>query len=1334
MDLFTEPAFRAEALESWKKIEFCQTFVREAAIPLLMGFSAMVTYLRPLDTFPCMTTSECFNFVLSTVFAVYDMVLNIDELDVLDGQFICSITQERFLDPVMTVDGFNYERYAIQDWFEAGKRTSPKTGLVLSRLDLVPNHKLKQKIDSMINADVRKVLEFFVFDIIFADSNDRNAIPVKLLDELTLFASGRTPHHSKSSSGSTGLNFSQSSVINLLRELLKIRESSFADVDTFLTRELHEATVAFGSLDSPLGMAYLTVIEEQLVHSRVDYSDIRYDVKSIINIRPGQVSSRAALDSIAHIRFLLNDFANRLCGAVPCSLQDPQFQAISERVTLLLENEAPGSMGRSMRMYLLKLLERNQGVSFLRNALSASPLLETKWLQHWRQSEDVGLIRFIGSNKLPKSNPFMAFPLFREMQDAVTHFLKSENLASFEGAVQAAMALNYKHARSALMLAFFHEISLLSVLPADMTRDVRSRAFSLQTWAKTTDSLGFSKGNNDERNIFVFYAFGQFCNDIQIKDSPLLLHEDSPPEAVLKSRVSVHVAACALCVEKDHPFAFFKTLLLSPLQCKESFFPTMPEDELKMAQRALGGRWYSCANGHPFYVDKCGGVTEVLQCNECGLPIGGRDHQLQHGKHLDEMGDELYKVTVLDDKSEKDYCLRSAAQESQNRLFSARACSAQCIRVIRVFLHSICLSGMVNESWRQTADPVFLKKFCGDGFDMQTFLCDHLTSDWQMLKGLLSKSVDDVAMLLHLVLLSATVSVHSQDCFKAPDSTVRRVPPPESFAQLPTLAAREAWEYSVGETHIMRYLGMSDLSAVFEMAETRFGGNSDDGEGGLFSIELLEKVSIESIPKSERCLLVPGLWLFNKRFSFEHFKDTLNLLPGSSERYPVLSFLLSQDQQLLNALSKMPEMFDWFKLLHNRFNKQIGRNDRKMNAEVISEVADERLRLRWQQAFMGFADCWNNSWSRVGRFGCILFSKEYSDMKMDLGQNITFSLPNPLDEGNCPLALVAYLNEQHNQLAHLIDEVILKRNNKIVVEDSNDGERAIRVPMVSSKFFTSVHAVKCDVHEQVVPLLEKYCLLPNGKGYDFAKAENIIIDRFFAGIHAINLEQPGFTFAHEQHIEGGFAPLRNRLAQKSLTTDTVNAIKRDVNTPATAQHFVDLVETVVSLLNGTGGNLSLDNLGETLLSVYVKNVLQITEKLASVAIEQQVRLNQLESLWGFLSEIANTDIFASVLPKYKRDLSLSSQQSLQEAYKHAAFSSNVEKLYENLKLWILHHLLENVMNENLTLINSFGYSSIEGNDLMDIPWFRDFFPADIKLSEAVAVYTYFSSMSISNEE
>ena len=67
--------------------------------------------------------------------------------------FVCPITQDVMIDPVVTVDGHSYERSAIEKWIQTSREalpgrqvTSPVTNLPLRSLQLIPNLALKRAI------------------------------------------------------------------------------------------------------------------------------------------------------------------------------------------------------------------------------------------------------------------------------------------------------------------------------------------------------------------------------------------------------------------------------------------------------------------------------------------------------------------------------------------------------------------------------------------------------------------------------------------------------------------------------------------------------------------------------------------------------------------------------------------------------------------------------------------------------------------------------------------------------------------------------------------------------------------------------------------------------------------------------------------------------------------------------------------------------------------------------------------------------------------------------------------------------------------------------------
>jgi hypothetical protein len=47
-----------------------------------------------------------------------------------EEEWLCPIQKAHIMDPVLTVDGHTYEKYAIQQWLKTSNK-SPKTGLEL---------------------------------------------------------------------------------------------------------------------------------------------------------------------------------------------------------------------------------------------------------------------------------------------------------------------------------------------------------------------------------------------------------------------------------------------------------------------------------------------------------------------------------------------------------------------------------------------------------------------------------------------------------------------------------------------------------------------------------------------------------------------------------------------------------------------------------------------------------------------------------------------------------------------------------------------------------------------------------------------------------------------------------------------------------------------------------------------------------------------------------------------------------------------------------------------------------------------------------------------------
>jgi hypothetical protein len=502
--------------------------------------------------------------------------------------------------------------------------------------------------------------------------------------------------------------------------------------------------------------------------------------------------------------------------------------------------------------------------------------------------------------------------------------------------------------------------------------------------------------------------------------------------------------------------------------------------------------------------------------------------------------------------------------------------------------------------------------------DLPSFFAENVSNDLTLLRSFLSIPMDDVALLLHVV-LSNSATQQETSTVVLPAKTPQNEAD-ESFASMSHPSIRDYWEEYIDKLHIQPLTSSTSevLNEKLAAAHRSYGGGDQlDGVVGLFANELQERLSLASIDQHSRSITAPGLWRLAVSFSYEEFLVTLKQIPHGSEKYPLLSMVTGEDPQQLAALRHIPAVLEWFRLLRVNYNGLIDRDTArsKTNDIALGDISRESsLSLqKYEQIFQRYCLAWNDSWSNVLRFGCIKFSSDYNSLRMSNETPLSFSLPNEHDEGNCPLSLIHYLIEKHNTYAQRVDESLLLRSR--MKNSSGENMFVDRVPLISSRFLTSAHTIRCDLHQDLLPLLEKHCLSNDSQsgraGFDFVKAENLIIDRFLSDIPAVDLEMPGFRFAHEQYLQGGMSVLRQKIKQHPLPLDIIRAIQREVNTPVIAQQILELVEQAISFLSTTGGSFVQtlsDNVGDMSFGKYIKVVLLLDEVTSSRVVAQQVLL------------------------------------------------------------------------------------------------------------------------------
>merc|ERR1711998_34036 len=123
-------ALNGNLVSKMSKVKFVYAF--EKVRPLILSFNHKNKHADPCP--PPKKVSNMFD---------------IDKLDENDirKEYLCTISSELMIHPVIAADGYTYDRKSIEERFKRSNN-SPMTGGLLPNKNLIPNHSLKSAIES----------------------------------------------------------------------------------------------------------------------------------------------------------------------------------------------------------------------------------------------------------------------------------------------------------------------------------------------------------------------------------------------------------------------------------------------------------------------------------------------------------------------------------------------------------------------------------------------------------------------------------------------------------------------------------------------------------------------------------------------------------------------------------------------------------------------------------------------------------------------------------------------------------------------------------------------------------------------------------------------------------------------------------------------------------------------------------------------------------------------------------------------------------------------------------------------------------------------------------
>ena len=939
------------------------------------------------------------------------------------------------------------------------------------------------------------------------------------------------------------------------------------------------------------------------------------------------------LQRVGKCRYILARYADIL-------IQDPVdtelHQKAVPKVDGLLQTDKPEfrSVCRSMRLYLLKCMERARGLSFVRSLLAMEPLSETGWVKKWRDLHDIDFEKFIGAALVPKWNPFIGesqdLAEYREAMTAVVELMTTTSTAKLSKFAQDFGSLPEEKRRrhvGGLLLALAQEPGLVAALEEPHHRPPWRPM--LCEWLANSNDL---KVTEKERMLLRIFS----GDDTPLQNLPeeekkyletFVTYGGRKMDDLLRWRVLGHLAAVLIAAPETSLLHTLRSMMLEPesmMRDSLTYLPAMDEDIRSRVLKALVERgeniwkfkshWWKCSCGFTFFIGECGRPMEVAKCPGCSLNIGGRDHnQTEHTFQDDE-----------NDRSPWGYVLPPSEKDEKHVSF--REVQSSSARAIRLLLHGSMFLGVMTASKNPT--PRVYSHWANESMctlherSESEYIGQHFANDWKSMVDILSSNTEDLAVGLHNLLLRMSEEVRDEPL--KPFDT----PGPLKWGVL-TLNQRNAWEETIESKYLKTLI--KNLDDSLQDLYKKWGGDSEDGK---FVAELKEAADVKDFPPPKREAEMPQLWAYRSAVTLDALHNKIAIAQSAKENFPVLCTVLQNPLiHILRALGTLVGVFEWQHLCINQFSGRITkaqageRTVREVLDTVPRNAAEKR---KWEQAFKNFQLAWKLAMPYC-EYECLQINETMREKELTDEDALLWCIPDLKDEGMYALAVIDWLVAQHNELVQIVARTL--------------GYPARKV---SSRLLVQHDVIKY-ARKELMRFLSNRCATwgVGGKlNLDLKQVEQHL--RRELSRPEITIEMRGFQWLGDSYAGGN--ELKTVITQRELLPDTIDRLKVEIPSPALANACLQKVQMSISFILKSGSSLGTEKSGEMLLSDYMRRVLaESPENFMSAAARSEVHLWHVDSLVKVLKQIVNKDPVDSMDPKYKEELPSAMRQKLIEA-------------------------------------------------------------------------------------
>ncbi|XP_076109129.1 E3 ubiquitin-protein ligase rnf213-alpha-like [Mytilus galloprovincialis] len=737
------------------------------------------------------------------------------------------------------------------------------------------------------------------------------------------------------------------------------------------------------------------------------------------------------------------------------------------------------------------------------------------------------------------------------------------------------------------------------------------------------------------------------CNKIQNKEliRDLLTNSIWRHDADKNISPALDLGQQGLCCLLLHCMVLFrgipeKQTWLSPLiniannpeLMMESYFPTMPQDDLDLIKEALlasrpadGSEnpvFHRCPNGHLYVIGDCGRPTVVARCKaqNCGLEIGGQSHVLKAGNIKDHGVDTTDTGHIL-----------GRAKYRNLAPFPERSLKPVNCAVMKLLLHMAMYIGANNNAQAicRSIKPDIEEN------DVPKYLLSHIQKDLRSISTVLGKSVENVLLLIHYLLAEIMNSrTQARIGERAEDE----------ICLLKDKRSRETWEDNFNKRYIVPVLEKSE--EILNTVNNRIVNDKRLGNDPLLQL-LYETDKPADILGTEYLSENPSVWQFRDRISVDHLMQTF---VKSQQNCPVLQQFL-EEEHFLRALRFVPGIIRLQKMLIQKYSRRLDRSEALglTMDKILMEFQDTRS-SEIQSCWNDFKQAWENVHQSLEGYGFpmngnfVYLSKENCRRRMDERTSIACVLPSERDTGLCSYALLFFLLEKQNLFLQKYCQ-----QSKIKYDS---------LPKVNVKDLSAAHLISYHPDRDLLPMVLANCnySFEVGQGtkveYNFTNLERQLMDRFLFTKSVVLLKElDTVVYRSETTNAVVFIQLRDRIKQEKISAPVLSQIKKDLNQKPFPElcDTMDKLDIAISFLKSVGSD------PESPLSDFMVNILKIDDSLVSQKAQQFCKCKHIQSLWMTLAlektkllENNDKESFDNIASTFKQKLSEGQSDALYE--------------------------------------------------------------------------------------